>query len=285
VERFDDGDAESLVLTHAQITACRAVAGHELREIHVAGEMDVRKGQPADELPEGGMITLHAPVVPGQDELGVRIEISLVKIKGLDDVLELLVGDDPPHEENGRFAVGIDVAKDGVARDIELGEVHEDGQDARRGIPGALKFQPVELRVPEGQVDLAREEADLQSALVTFPGQDLVGVQEELVGRDVVVDHDLPVRDAQEHLGNGRSDRKVEDDDVPGGTELPVFPVVVDETGEARVIKPDEDLRSVTSGPKGLLDLEHLIGDGVPVGQRGGELMDVHGLTSLPARG
>src|SRR4030042_65281 len=62
---------------------------------------------------------------------------------------------------------------------------------------------------------------------------------------DIVVDHDLPVRNAQEHFGNRRSDRKMEDDDVPAGTEPFVFLIVVDEPGQARIVDANEDLGSV----------------------------------------
>ena len=193
-----------------------------------------------------------------------------------DDVLELLVRDDPSDEQEGRLAVVVDIADDGVAGNVELRQVGQDGQDARRGVPRPLELLPVEFGVAEGQVHLAREEAHLEAPLVAFPGQDAVEVEEEPVGRDVVIDHDLPVGDPGEELRDGRADREMEDDDVLGPAEPRIFPVVAGEAGHLGVEEPDEDLGPVSRGAEDLADLDHLVGDGVPVGQRGRELMDVH---------
>ena len=63
VEGLEQGDAEAFVGAEAQITAGQPVIGHELVELHVPGDMDVRKRQPRDEVLERGPIALDAAVV------------------------------------------------------------------------------------------------------------------------------------------------------------------------------------------------------------------------------
>ncbi len=53
VKGLEKRDAEALVVAEAQVTAGQPEIGHELGEVHVAGEVDVRERQPADEVLEG----------------------------------------------------------------------------------------------------------------------------------------------------------------------------------------------------------------------------------------
>ncbi len=227
-------------------------------------------------LENGGEIPFLPPVVAGQDEPRLGVEIFPVKIEGLDQVLELLVRDQPADEQDVRLAVVENASGDGIARPVELGEIHEDGQDARPGVAEGLELPAVELGIAHGQVHLVHEQLDLQSPLVALPRQDAVGVHKKRVRGDVVVDHDLFIGHAEKELRDRRPDRKMENDDVRRRADLLVFPVVPPLPGRPGVEEPGEDLRPVAALAQHSLDLEHLVRDGVAVAQRGRELVDVH---------
>src|SRR4030042_6643700 len=94
--------------------------------------------------------------------------------------------------------------------------------------------------------------------------------------RDVVVDHGFPVRDAEEELGNGRADGKMEDNNVGGRAELPVLAVIAPQAGQPGIKETGENVRAVSLLAEDLLDFEHLVGDGVAISERSRKLVDFH---------
>ena len=142
---------------------------------------------------------------------------------------------------------------------IELAEIEEQRKHPRVRVTQLLEFLTIILRISQSQVDLIHKKFDLQTSFVALAGQYPVIVQEIIIGGDVMVDHDLFIRNPEKHLGNGRADGKMEDDNIVWRAKCFIFPEIMDVFGHPRFIKTDKDLRIVPFFAKHTLDLEQLI--------------------------
>ena len=169
---------------------------------------------------------------------------------------------EPPHERRGRPLVER--------------QVQHDRQHGRAREAGLLQLLAVELAVAERQLRARREGGELAAPVVAQAREVRVEAEEEVRGRDVVVDDHQPVGGVVDQAAGGAADREVEDADGVGRRDLPVLEERARQVRDPRVHQLREDVRLVARGAQLALDRERLVADRVAVGERSEELVDLH---------
>jgi hypothetical protein len=274
---LEQRDAEPFVLGEAEEDVGHRVARQELVVVHVTGEDHLVQAKLAGHLLEPVVVPLVASVVADQEQAAARLQVPLVDREGSDQVVDPLVGNDAPHEEDVDPAVVVEPANDRRGRTSVGLEVQDDGQDC--GPPEARRLQlaPVELAVPQAQLGARREGSQLASAVVAEAGEVRVEAKEEVRGRDVVVDADQAVRRTVHEAARGAPYREVEEADGLRRGDLAVLPERPGQAGHAWVHALCEDVGREARPAQVPLDGQGLVADGVAVGERGQDLVDPSG--------
>ena len=191
-----------------------------------------------------------------------------------DDVLDLLVRDDPADEQQVGPAVVEGLRHRAIGHHVEVLEARDHRQDVGAREAELDQLLPVELGVAERERAARGVGAELAATEVAQLHQQRMDAGEVHRRRDVVVDEDHPPRQRVGDARGARSDREVVDEDGLGRRLVDQVAIVAGQVLEPRVGGLDEDVRAVAGGAQHLLDAEHLVADGVAVAERRQHLMD-----------
>jgi hypothetical protein len=216
-----------------------------------------------------------ASVVAHEQQPAARLQVALVDREDADQVLDLLVRDDASHEEDVHAPVGVETADDGRGRAPIGLEVQDDGQDRRAAEARRLQLPAVELAVSEPQLGARGEGGQLTPPVVAEAGQVRMEAEEEVRGRDVVVDADQAVGRVVHEPAGRAADREVEEADRLRRGDLPVLPERPGQAGHPRVHGLREDVGPEARPAEVALDGQGLVADGVAVGEGGQDLVHV----------
>ena len=227
------------------------------------GLQRVEVGAPARELPH-------------QHEAHVGRDEALPVAREADEVLGLLVRDEPADEEQVRPAVLEQPAQHRARRLAVAGEVEADGQDPGARDPERLELPPVELAVREAQVAVPGQGRELLPAHPADPGHVVVPAGEVLGRGDVVVEEHAPPAVLAKGRGEGRGQGEVEDDHVVAAPRRPLCePAAV--PLQVGVDVQRVDVRLVPPRPERVPHQTGRVPDGITPVQRRDPLIDSHG--------
>ena len=250
-----------------------AVAGVELVVVDLPGEHHLVHPELTHQLLEPVEVALEATGVSHQEEPALRLYPALVGGERPDQVLDLLVGDHTPHEEDVRALVVMESSHHGRRGAVVLRQVEDDGENAGPLEAGRLQLLPVVLAVAQAQRGAGGEGLELSAAMVAQPRQVGVEAEEEGGRGDVVVDDHEGVGQVEGQAARGAPDGEVEEAHrLRGGLAL-VLPQGTGQVGHPGVHLLGEDVRGVARRPEVGLDGQGLVADGVAVGEGGQELV------------
>ena len=190
-------------------------------------------------------------------------------------ILDALVRDDAPDEQDVDQPVGEDLLERGAARrpGQALG-VDGDGHHARPPEAQLLELVAVELRIAEREVDPPGERAELLPPERRQPEQLWVVRRKERRRRDVVIlEHAAPGQ-AGERLGHRRRQGEVEDRDVAAPRR--VVAERTDVLAQVVVDRQREEVGLVPGGAQQVADPARAVADGVAAVRRRHPLVDDH---------
>ncbi len=274
VKRLDDRNAEAFVFAGAEKQIGRLVEGHQLFVRDMTDEMHLRDTETADQLVQRRQIAFESRLRTHEQEPGSRIEDGVVRVEPADHILNLLVGDHAPDENDIRPVV-VEIASDEPVRlAIEVREVWNDRQHRGSRESQRLEILPIEFRVAHRQVAAIRVRLQFPPASKRLPGQPAVDSDEVLRRGDVVVDERHPIRQGVGGARGLRPERKMMEQQVVAMAEVHELAVVACLRLEPVIRGLDEDFRFVSGGTKHALDAQHLVADRVAVPQRGEDLVN-----------
>ena len=161
-----------------------------------------------------------------------------------------------------------------VRRQIEVREVGNDREHARRIEPERFELLAIELGIAQREIDAGRVDAELAATLEALFDELLVHVDEELGRRDVVVHENLAIRQRVRDARCARPDREVMNQDVRRVALLDEVAVVARLIFEAGIGRLNENVRLEPRAAKHALDAEHFVPDGIAVAEGGEHLVD-----------
>ena len=201
--------------------------------------------------------------------------MALKRREGGDQVLDLLVGHDTAHEEEGGAGETREAFEHHRARGLVVpAPVHHDGENARGLEAGGFEFLPVEFAHAEAQHRPRREGLEFAATVIAQPRQMGVKGKEELGRRDVVVHADERIGAVVHEGGGGTADREMEHAECVGPGRSLVLGKRTGETRHLRVNLLREDVRLVAAAPEVTADGQSLVPDGVAVGEGGEDLVN-----------
>jgi len=223
--RFDQRDAEALVVREREERGRAAVEGDELLDVHAAGEGHV--------VAEAGLVDLRVELVEVRrghrrrpDEVEARGAIApAVCREGGDDVVDGLLREDLADDEDRRALVG-ELARDRRVRcDVELLPVVEDRDNCSGRTSGSLKLHSVEFGICESELSDLRELLQLLAAEIAVLPRMLVQPGEVMTRRDVVVHDRLALRELRDLTDDVVSHRVVDEQERVLRQLLEIAPV------------------------------------------------------------
>ena len=160
----------------------------------MAGKVNIRKIQLRGQFIQRGQITLEETEHPDDQQSRARVEVHVVGVEHPDQVLDLLVRDDPADEEDiGPLVVKL-IGDETIGDPIEVSEVRNDGQHRGAGKSQRFEVLAVELRIPQSKIAAIDVRLKLATPSKALSRERPVDADEILRRRDVVIDERHPVR-------------------------------------------------------------------------------------------
>src|SRR5262245_62149647 len=180
------------MLARTQKEIGNLVKGNQLAVRYVTNEMHVIGTERSGEVVERREIPFESRVGANDDKARSSVEL-LVGVKESDQILDLLVGNDSPHEQNVRPGIVELAGEPSVWLTIEVRKVGHDRQHRGPWKAQLLQVLPVEFRIAQRQVATIHVGPQFPPPAETLPSKRPVDANEILGRSDVVIDERHPV--------------------------------------------------------------------------------------------
>jgi hypothetical protein len=272
--RLDHGEAITLVAAGGHKQIGPLIVRLQAPRRSVVHEAHRHQVEFAGEHPQHREIARAGPLRPDQDQLAAALEALVIPRKGLDQLLHALVGRQAPHEQD--LARGRRQGRQHrrIRRHLKGRGGKQQRQDAHAPRPERGHLRRIECAVRPDRVRLRghrRQFAPGGGELLRHRG---IEGPEKLRRRDVVVDHDLGRRRPLEHLGGGRLDGIVIEQQLPRGrAEVLQRPHLRPGVG-AGALRRHEDVGRHAQGAAGVAQGDGLQRNRIAGGKARGDLVN-----------
>src|SRR5262249_2488516 len=158
-----------------------------------------------DKLVQRGEIPLELGMRSDNQQSGARIELRLVCVEEADQIVDLLVRNDPADEQDIGPRIVELVGNQPIRRKVEQGEVRYDRQRPGSAKAQRLEIFAVEFRIAKREIRGVDVRLKLPPASETLPHERTMDADEVLRWRDVVVDQRHPIWQRVGRTGRPRS--------------------------------------------------------------------------------